>query len=170
MHDPTTSTLETENVLIRNLRPADLEAVVAVDAKLIGRRRDEYFKLKLEMARNETGVEVSLAAELDGMFVGFLIARVFYGEFGIAEPAAVLEVIGVNPDFRGSGIGHALLSQLTTNLLGLGVRKVTTEVGWDDQRLISFMHREGFMPAPRFCLDLDCEEVRRREERKSQEA
>jgi GNAT superfamily N-acetyltransferase len=155
---------ELEGVLVRNLRPGDLEAVISIDAKAVGRRRDEYFKLKLEMAANETGVEVSLAAELDGAFVGFAIARVFYGEFGIAEPAAVLEVLGVHPDFRGSGVGHALLGQLTTNLLGLGVRKISTEVSWDAQRLMSFMHHEGFQPAPRLCLDLDCEAFRRREE------
>ena len=117
------------------------------------------------MAMNETGIEVSLAAEIDGMFVGFLIARVYYGDFGIAEPAAVLEVIGVHPDFRGRGVGHALLHQLTANLLGLGVGVVSTEVSWDDQRVMAFMHREGFLPAPRFCLDLDCEAFRRRRKR-----
>ena len=113
---------------------------------------------------NETGVEVSLAAEIDDLFVGFLIARVYYGEFGVAEPAATLEVIGVQPDFRGRGVGHALMSQLTTNLLGLGVRKVSTEVHWSDPAMMAFMRREGFEPAPRFCVDLDCEAFRRREE------
>ena len=164
MQELETSTRETEDVLIRRLRPDDLERVISIDAKLVGRRREEYFKLKLEMALNETGVEVSLAGEIDGMFVGFLIARVYYGEFGQAEPAAVLEVLGVHPDFRGSGIGHALLTQLSTNLLGLGVRKVSTEVGWEDQALMSFLHHEGFQPAPRLCLDLDCEAFRKREE------
>lgn len=155
---------ETNRISVRNLRPTDLEFVVRIDAKSTGRRRDEYFKLKLEMAINETGLEISLAAEIDEMFVGFLIARVFYGEFGIAEPTAVLEVLGVNPDFRGAGVGQALLSQLSTNLLGLGVKKVSTEVSWEDQQLMSFLHHEGFTPAPRLCLDLDCEARRRRQE------
>ncbi len=157
-------TREVDRIVIRRLRPTDLEAVVSIDAKSIGRRRDEYFKLKLEMAMNETGLEVSLAAEIDDMFVGFQIARVFYGEFGIAEPAAVLEVLGVHPDFRGTGVGHALVSQLSSNLLGLGVRKISTEVGWEDQDMMAFFQHEGFEPAPRLCLDLDCELRRRREE------
>lgn len=164
MEDNHTSLRETDRIVVRRLRPSDLEPVIAIDSRLIGRRRDEYFKLKLEMARNETGVEVSLAAELDDLFVGFLIARVYYGEFGVAEPAAVLEVLGVHPDFRGKGVGYALIAQLTTNLLGLGVRRVSTEVAWGDHDLMAFLDRVGFSPAPRFCLDMDCEAFRRREE------
>ncbi len=156
--------METQKVSIRSLRPGDLEGVITIDAKATGRRRVEYFKLKLQMAMNETGVEVSLAAEIDEMFVGFLIARVYYGDFGIAEPSAVLEVMGVHPDFRGVGVGHALLEQLATNLLGLGVGTVSTEVNWDDPRMIAFLQREGFLPAQRFCLDMDCEAFRRRQE------
>jgi len=164
MQSTESSSMETENVIIRRLRPSDLEAVISIDAKATGSRRVEYFKIKLEMARNETGVEVSLAAEIDEMFVGFVIARVYYGDFGIAESSATLEVLGVHPDFRGRGIGHGLLRQLTTNLLALGVGKVSTEVTWDDTRMIAFMQREGFAPAPRFCIDLDCEAFRQREE------
>ena len=161
LEDPS---LETEAVYVRRLRPDDLDAVIALDAKIVGRRRDEYFKIKLDMAMKETGVEVSLAAEVDGLFCGFMIARVFYGEFGMTAPAAVLEVLGVNPDFRGRGVGRALLRQLRTNLLGLGVREIHTEVRWEDQTMMAFFQHEGFKPAPRFCLDLDCEEHRRREE------
>lgn len=154
-----------EAVYVRRLRPDDFERVVALDARSVGRRRDEYFRLKLELAIQETGVEVSLAAELDGLFVGFLIARVYYGEFGSVEPTAVLEVLGVDPDFRGRGVAHALMRQLRTNLLALRVGTIQTEVHWNDQDLMAFFHREGFQPAARLCLDLDCEAHRRREDR-----
>jgi len=164
MQEETTSTLETEPVNVRRLRPDDLERVIALDARLVGRRRDEFFKVKLAMAMNETGIEVSLAGELDGLFTGFLIARVFYGEFGMMEPSAVLEVLGVHPDFRGRGVGRAMLQQLRTNLLGLGVNTLRTEVAWDDQSMMAFCHHEGFRPAPRFSLEMDCEERRRRDE------
>ena len=90
--------LETQWVYVRRLLPSDLEPVIALDARLIGRRRDEYFRVKLDMAMKETGVEVSLAAELDGIFTGFLIARVFYGEYGITEPVAVLDVVRIPKD------------------------------------------------------------------------
>ena len=161
------ATLHTDSVVVRRLRPDDLENVIALDARIVARRREQYFRVKLDMAVKETGVEISLAAEVDGLFVGFLIARVFYGEFGITEPAAVLEVLGVDPEFRGRGVARELVRQLRTNLLGLGVRKIQTEVSWDDQPMMAFFHREGFAPAMRFCLDLDCDAHRRREEQRA---
>lgn len=146
-----------ERIVVRGLRPEDLESVIAVDARNTGRRRDEYFKIKLQQNLAETGIKVSLAAELDGVFSGFLLARVFYGEFGRMEPAAVLDTIAVHPELHGKGIGRALLRQLKLNLAGLGVSRLQTEVSWDAPRLLTFFQHEGFRPAERLCLDLDLE-------------
>jgi ribosomal protein S18 acetylase RimI-like enzyme len=154
--DSVEEVLEREGrVFVRGLKPEDLEAVIAVDALSTGRRREEYFKIKLLQNLAETGIKVSLAAELDGLFCGFLLARVFYGEFGRMEPAAVLDTIAVHPDFQGQGVGSALLRQLRTNLLGLGVPRIQTEVSWDAPELLTFFQHEGFRPAGRISLDLD---------------
>jgi len=153
--------LEEQDVLVRRLRPDDLDAVIALDAKVIGRRRKEYFKLKLKQALSDTGIEVSLGAELDEIFVGFLLARVYYGEFGALEHVAVLDTMAVKPDFQGRGVGTALVDQLRVNLLGLGIQTLQTEVSWTNPRLLTFFNREGFLPAPRYCLDLDLEATRK---------
>ena len=50
------------------------------------------------------------------------------GEFGKVDKAAVLDTIGVHPGFAGSGVGHALLSQLFLNLATLQVEAVLTQV------------------------------------------
>jgi ribosomal protein S18 acetylase RimI-like enzyme len=149
-----------DNVVVRHLRPSDLDAVIALDAKNVGRRRDEFFKLKLKQALSDTGITVSLPAELDRLFVGFLLARVFYGEFGVTERVAVMDVIDVHPDFRGHHVGSALLDQLRTNLLGLGIHILQTEVGWDNHDLLAFFRHEGFVMAQRLCLDLDLDASR----------
>lgn len=158
MHDSDTAS----EVTVRNLRPDDLERVIALDARNTGRRREEYFRIKLQQNLVETGVKVSLACEIGGLFCGFLLARVFYGEFGMSEPTAFLDTIDVHPDFRQRGAGRAMLRQLCTNLAALGVGRLRTEVDWDEQALWGFFHREGFRPAPRLCLDLDLAEARRR--------
>lgn len=159
------SSMEVCEVQVRQLRPDDLEVVVALDAKNTGRRREEYFKLKLAQALSHTGIIISLAAELDGMFAGFLLARVFYGEFGSTEKIAMLDTLGVHPELRGRGVGDALIGQLRTNLLGLGIKTLQTEVSWEDQALLAFFHREGFQPAPRLCLDMDLQATRDRADR-----
>lgn len=152
---PIESSLEKDEILVRSLRADDLESVIGLDAKITGRRREEYFKIKLAQSIADTGVQISLAAEIDGLFAGFLLARVYYGEFGAMEPTAVLDALGVHTGLRGRGVGHALLRQLRTNLRGLGISRLRTEVAWDDQQLLSFFHHEKFVPAPRICLDLD---------------
>lgn len=152
-------------VVVRNLRPRDLEPVIDIDSRNVGRRRTEYFRVKLAQALSDTGVQVSLAAEYDGQFAGFLLARVYYGEFGATEQTAVLDTIGVHPGMRGHGVGAALLRQLRQNLLGLGIERLQTEVSWDDQTLLAFFHRSGFRPAARIGLDLDLPHARQQEER-----
>lgn len=144
-----------EEVIVRRLMEADLKAVIQLDAKITGRQRTEYLRLKIEESMSRAGIAVSLAAELDACFVGFLLARVYHGEFGILEPVAVLDTIGVHPDFRRRGVGAALFTQLCTDLGALGVDRLQTEASWDDTDMLAFFHREGFKPAPRLCLDLD---------------
>jgi ribosomal protein S18 acetylase RimI-like enzyme len=151
-----------EPLTVRNLHARDLDAVIALDARITGRRREEFFRGKLEDALHGKGIRVSLAAEADGAFAGFLLSRVFYGEFGRTEASAVLDTLGVHPAFRGRGVGRGLLAQLRTNLLAVGIARLHTEVSWDDRHLSGFFHREGFRPAPRICLDLDLEAHRER--------
>ena len=164
------STLETEEIVVRGLTPEDLASVVALDAKNVGRHRDEFFKVKLQQNLAETGIKVSLAAEIDGCFVGFLLARVFYGEFGSMEPVAVLDTIDVDPGFQQRGVGRALLDQLCANLTGLGVPELRTEVEWGEAGLVAFFQREGFVPAARICLDLDVAARPRRDQTPDEQA
>jgi len=147
--------LDRVDVVVRGLRPGDLDQVVRIDAKLTGRTRSEYFKVKLAQNLQETGIKVSLAAESKGDFVGFLLARVFYGEFGLLEPTAILDTIGVHPDFSNQGIGRALLRQLNVHLAGLHVTHVQTQVEWRNIELLKFFQKAGYEPAPRFCLSLE---------------
>ncbi|HEV1996497.1 MAG TPA: GNAT family N-acetyltransferase [Candidatus Acidoferrum sp.] len=146
-------TLETDAVVVRTMRENDLEAVVSIDAAAAGRRRPRYFELMLKRALTQTGVQISLVAEIGGRVVGFLIGSLYYGEYGVMEPSASIDAIAVHPDFRGQHVGKALMRQMRLNLGALRIAVLRTEVEWDDFTLATFFRSEGFTPARRLCLE-----------------
>jgi ribosomal protein S18 acetylase RimI-like enzyme len=128
---------------------ADLPAVVRIDFAITGRQRSDYMRRKLAEAMLDSAIRVSLTAWLDDAIVGFLMARVDVGDFGRTEPVAVLDTIGVHPDYRHRRIGHALLSQLVVNLGGLRIERVETIVAPHDLELLGFLYAVGFAPSQR---------------------
>ena len=144
--------LETDSIPVRELTPDDIDAVVRIDAARSGRARPEYYARKLQEALRTTP-RISLAAEHDGLLVGFLLGRLYYGEFGLPEPTAVIDSLGVHPEFSGRHVGSALMRQLVMNMRSLGIESLRTEVGWNEQALIAFLAKHGFKPAPRLCLE-----------------
>jgi ribosomal protein S18 acetylase RimI-like enzyme len=156
MNTPTTDepgSLETDDVLVRSLKLADLEALIEIDAAELGRRRPLYFEKMVERAVEKADFQASLVAELDGRAVGFVLATLFYGEYGLTEPSASIDAIAVLPDYRGRRVGRALMRQLLLNLAALRIQRVRTEVAWNDFGLLGFFERNGFEPAGRLCLE-----------------
>ena len=145
-------TLSRDRVPVRSLKEDDLAAAVRIDRKLTGRDRSAYYEAKLREMLTESGIRVSLVAEEDGFVIGFVMARVDFGEFGKVDKAAVLDTIGVHPAFAGSGIGHALLSQLFLNLSTLQVETVLTQVSPENIDLQRFLYACGFHPSQRLVL------------------
>lgn len=141
-----------DRVPIRSMVRDDLAAILRIDRRITGRDRSAYFKRKLAEAMEESGVRVSLVAEIDGEVAGFIMARVELGEFGSLEAEAVIDTIGVDQSRGHKGVGSALLSQLMTNLQGLRVERVRTEVEWNRFGLLSFLDRMGFRPHRRLAL------------------
>jgi predicted N-acetyltransferase YhbS len=144
--------LSRDRVLVRSMRVDDLNSVVRIDAKLTGHDRRDYFSAKLKEVMSETGVRVSLVAEVDDLPAGFIMARVDFGEFGQTEAAAVIDTLGVNPDHGKAGIATSLLSQLLINLEALHVENVRTRVAWNNLDLLGFLSAKGFAPAQQLSL------------------
>ncbi|HEV2670074.1 MAG TPA: GNAT family N-acetyltransferase [Gemmatimonadales bacterium] len=138
---------------VRSMVEGDLHALIAIDRRITGRDRSAYFERKLDEALRESDVRISLVAELDGRPVGFIMARVDLGEFGRTDSAAIMDTIGVDPDYGNRGVGRALLTQLLVNLMTLRVDKVLTEVDWSARELLSFLDRCGFHPSSYLCFD-----------------
>jgi ribosomal protein S18 acetylase RimI-like enzyme len=147
-------TLETDAINVRTMRESDLAAVIAIDAAATGRRRPSYFRRMLERAIKQADFQVSLVAELDEVVAGCIVATLYYGEYGVMEPWASIETIGVLPEFRRKHVGKALLRQLRMNLGALQIEKVRTQVAWNNFELQHFFENAGFKPGDQVCLEL----------------
>lgn len=141
--------LSRDLVPVRSLKVEDLPAIIGLDRRITGRDRTAYYKRKVNEALNESGIRVSLVAEIGGQFAGFAMARVDFGEFGRANPAAVIDTIGIDPAFAHRGVGRALLSQLLANLASLRVEVVRTQLDWGQIDLLAFLKSCGFRPSQR---------------------
>jgi ribosomal protein S18 acetylase RimI-like enzyme len=145
--------LARDRIPVRAMKESDLRALITIDRRITGGDRSAYFESKLMEALHESDVRVSLVAEQNGGPVGFIMARVDFGEFGRFEPMAVMDTIGVDPDYRDLGIGRALLSQLLINLTTLRVERIWTEINWRDRELLAFLDNCGFKPSQQLCFE-----------------
>lgn len=136
-----------EKFKVRLMTQADLPAVIGIDRKYTQRERTEFYQGKFSSCVREPGINTSLIAESDGLPVGFLFGQVFFGEFGIPVTRAVLDAIGVLPDFRAHGVAKALLEQYRRNVTGLRVDAIDTLVEWNRFDLLGFFNALGFRPA-----------------------
>lgn len=144
---------ETETATIRLMRDSDIDAVVRIDAAATGRARPRYFELMLQRALQSAGLQISLVAEVDNRVVGYLIGSLYYGEYGMTEPTASIDAIGVEAGMRRTRIAHELFEQLRRNVGAIGATSIRTEVDWSHFELLAFLRSEGFEPAPRLCLE-----------------
>lgn len=142
-----------DDVVVRTMREDDLDAVVAIDATATGRRRPNYFRRMLERTVKDADFQISLVAEVDNVVAGCIIATLFYGEYGVMEPAASIDAIGVLREYRRQHVARALMRQLRVNLGALRIETIRTEVRWDDFELLRFFSSEGFGPGTRLCLE-----------------
>ncbi len=132
---------------IRSLAASDLEDVVRIDRRLTGRDRSAYIGHKFDDALKESAIRLSLVALRQGAAAGYLMASADYGNFGRAEPVAVLDTIGVDPNFARSGVAKAMLSQLFINLGALQIERVETVLGRENYGLLGFFYKMGFAPS-----------------------
>ncbi|MBS0592643.1 MAG: GNAT family N-acetyltransferase [Proteobacteria bacterium] len=133
---------------VRALAPADLDAVVAIDASAEGRSRRDYIERRLRAARREPDLHAQFGAGDDSGVIGFMLARVLAGEFGQRQRSLRLEALGVRADRRDSGIGRAMFQALTTWGARHGCSAIRTSARWHDTALLGWFRSLDFRLAP----------------------
>src|SRR4029079_1770597 len=98
---------------------------VAIDEKISGKYRPEVWENRiLYYLRRDP--ESSVVAESGGRVVGFMLGEVRSGEFGLEEPTGWIEVLGVDPETRGGGIGRRLAEAMLLHFRTKGGTTVPT--------------------------------------------
>jgi predicted N-acetyltransferase YhbS len=141
--------LARDRIDVRSLAPEDVDGMARIDRTITGRDRGAYFARQLSEVLQDSAIRVSLVAHRDGSVAGYLTAKVDFGDFGRTEPVAVIDTIGVDPGFAGSGVGSALLSQLCVNLEALQVERVETVIAREHVDLLGFFYKAGFATSER---------------------
>jgi GNAT superfamily N-acetyltransferase len=143
------------DLTVRPVEPGDLDAILRIDEKLTGHTRKDYWLRRLDIAAVRPPW-MSLVAETDGRVVGFLFGWVSESEFGIARPVGWVDLIGVDPPYRGRGVGHALVDKFVGSGRELrAIEKVATLIDLAQADVREFFVRLGFHHGPMIQMEHD---------------
>ena len=140
--------------VIRTMVPSDLDRIVEIDIKVLGKPRPDYWEMKLELVEKRSQVS-SLVAELDGKVIGFIIGDESRWEYGVPKNIGWIDTIGVDPDYQRKGIAKILFTEMTNNLKKVGVDTIITFVTRRDWILLKFFNSMGFQEGDMINLELD---------------
>lgn len=140
---------------IRPLTADDLRRVIDIDAAYVGRRREGFYRKRLEAAVADPRGFAYLGYDMRGKLKGFLLARFQEGEYGTAGRSASLDAIGVDPLSAGKGIGRGLLAALDEILRHKGIAVVYSQAEWRNLPMLRFFAANEFSLAPRYILERD---------------
>lgn len=142
-------------ITIRLMEVYDFNAVVRIDEKVLKSSRSDYYRMKFEeLVQSPDHLPTSLVAEKeDGTLVGFVMGKLYIGEYGISDKKATLDTIGVDPDYQNKGIGQLLIHEFMDHLRSLRVQKVDTLVDENDTELMHFFRANRFIPSKTINLE-----------------
>ncbi len=131
---------------IRPLDELDISEIAGIDERISGEYRPEVWEDRAAyyIRRDPDGC---LVAESGGRVVGFMLGEVRSGEFGLEEPTGWIEVLGVDPDFRGRAAGRRLAETMLEHFRSRGATSVRTLVDEQMEDVRSFFASLGFEPS-----------------------
>lgn len=147
-----------EAVAVRRVRAGDIAAVIALDERVTGLAKPEYWRDVFarygERRLNERFFLVAEPAAATGppSILGFIIGEVRAWEFGSA-PCGWVFALSVEPRTRLHGIGRALFEAIAGEFRTAGVGQMRTMVARDNRLHLMFFRSEGMMAGPYIQLE-----------------
>jgi len=136
-------------VAIRPVQVSDLAAISALDSRLTGSDKPDYWREMLAPSRHFLLAETERRS-----LAGFIAGEIRAWEFG--QPAAGwVFAIQIDPKLRLKGVGTALFDALVAHFKAEGVTRVRTLVDRKDHLILSFFRAQGMIAGPSLQLDMD---------------
>ncbi|MBI2364510.1 MAG: GNAT family N-acetyltransferase [Deltaproteobacteria bacterium] len=131
-------------IYVRSLERRDLPSIVAMEERVTGVARPQYWEQRIELSEAIRPHWTSLVAEFDNRFVGFLFGRAGELEFGLPGTIAWVETIGVDPAYRGRGIARELIEEFISSAEDHGIKTIFTLVSNGQTDMQNYFSRQGF--------------------------
>ena len=131
-----------DKINIRPMTKGDLDAIIEIDRKVLGKARPDYWK-KIGIPNPQYPFSC-LVAEVEGKVIGFIVGEVSGWEFGVPDTIGWLSTIGVEPVYQNRGVARRLGEVFVNNLRAIGVSMIYTLVNWNDWDLLKFFRGMGF--------------------------
>jgi ribosomal protein S18 acetylase RimI-like enzyme len=127
-------------VNVRKMMEGDIEAVLAIDRKIIGKNR--AFTYDFSPLGGE--LTMSVVAEAEGRIIGFLLGQTSTSSYD-ATDIAMVENIGVDPAYLHHRIGTRLMQAFIECCKKRGVDSIHAMVRSQDGQLIPFLRSMDFI-------------------------
>ncbi len=149
-------------LIIRPLLQEDYNQIVHLDSLMTGFPRNQYFKKKFSrILGQDAQLQLSLVAVIDKKVIGFIMGEANSGEYGIVESVASVDTLGLDPEYKRSGIGKMMLEDFCSVAEKAGIELMTTLVPEDWPEVIHFFKAFGFKTAVMKALDLNLNPTRK---------
>lgn len=134
------------DVIIRPMKEIDIRDAVDIHRRVVrqGPDRDTSYAIEdLFKSFIKKSPKTCIIAKKNSKVVGFIIGGIKEWGFGV-ERSGWIEMIEVDPNLMGKGIGTKLGEALINHFRKEGLNEVYTSVRWDSGDLIEFFKSIGF--------------------------
>ena len=132
-----------DTITIRRMEPSDEKYVIAIDQKIVGEERASSWQQRVFRYLERYYPPVSHVAEANGVVVGFIIGDLRGWEYGMAS-GAWIDIMGVDRDYQGQGVGRRLVDAFVTQCREQGIKSIHAFMREDDTRIQRFLESANF--------------------------
>ncbi len=145
---------------VRRARSADIDQVIALDERITGLAKPDYWRDVFERYGQRRLKErfffVAGPGRQDDTILGYVVGEIRAWEFG-STPCGWVFALSVDPEARLQHIGERLFEAISEEFRRAGVDKLRTMVARDNPLHMTFFRSQGMMAGPYIQLEKSIE-------------